>query len=240
MTPTWNGTDLANFNDYWLYLVGRLKPGSTREQAAAALNGPYSALVEEQAKTARFRDPSRVQRFRESRLSVVDGSHGKSSVRDQGKTPILILQIATAFVLLIAMANAANLLLARSAERNANWPSRGHGRGARKLMTQLLVEAMLLALPGAPRPRPGTVTLKFRSLRVARPAAKGFSPRRSKGPLFFAPGLGLFTGLLFGLYPMGRRACGLMARCNRNPGIRRYARFIRVDWCARRSFPRCC
>jgi hypothetical protein len=72
----------------------------------------------------------------------VDGSQGHSSVRGEGRTPILILMGATAMVLLIAMANAANLLLARSAQRRRELAIRaaiGAGRG--ELMAQLLMEA---------------------------------------------------------------------------------------------------
>jgi putative ABC transport system permease protein len=44
LTPNWNGTD--RYDDYWIYIIGRLKPGTTREAASAALNGAYRPIVE--------------------------------------------------------------------------------------------------------------------------------------------------------------------------------------------------
>ena len=138
-----------SWNDYWIYVFARLKPGQTRQQAAAALNSTYSGLVEQQASMEHSRSASKQKRFRESRLSLVEGSHGHSSFRDDAETPLLILMAATGMVLLIAMANAANLLLARSAERRRELAIRaamGAGRG--ELMGQLFTEALLLAAGG--------------------------------------------------------------------------------------------
>src|SRR5581483_11691060 len=104
LTPNWNGTD--RFDDYWLYLFGRLKPGMTRAQAADLLNSTYRGIVEEHAKNVRFRDRKRIERYAQSRLSVVDGRQGNIGVRNNRRTPLLILMAATAMVLLIAMANA--------------------------------------------------------------------------------------------------------------------------------------
>jgi len=69
LTPNWDGTD--RWNDYWLYLFARLKPGVTRAQAAAALNGTYSTLVDRQAKDYHPHDPRNVERFRNSRLTLL-------------------------------------------------------------------------------------------------------------------------------------------------------------------------
>jgi predicted permease len=202
LTPDWNGTD--RWDDYWIYLFARLKPGVTRQQAAAALNGPYSGLVEEQAKSYHPRDLSRVQRFRNSRLSLMEGSHGNSSVRDESRTPLIILMIATALVLLIAMANAANLLLARSAERRRELAIRsamGAGRG--ELIWQLLTEALLLAFAGGLAGLAlGAVTVKALIAALAGDTPIYFLSARLEWPvLLFTLGLSVGTGLLFGLYP---------------------------------------
>jgi len=202
LTPNWDGTD--RWNDYWIYLIARLKPGVTRQQAAAALNGPYSALVPQQAKNYHPRDLSRVERFRNSRLTLVEGSRGNSSTRDESRTPLIILMIATALVLLIAMANAANLLLARSAERRRELAIRsamGASRG--ELVGQLLTEALLLAFCGGLAGLAlGAVTLKALIATLAGDTPIYFLSARLEWPvLLFALGLSVLTGLLFGLYP---------------------------------------
>jgi predicted permease len=201
LTPNWNGTD--RYDDYWLYLVGRLKPGMTREQAATALNSTYRGIVEEHARTTKMR-PSLIPRYRESRLSVVEGSQGSSGNRDDRRVPLLILMAATGMVLLIAMANAANLLLARSAQRKRELAIRaamGASRG--ELMTQLLTEALLLASAGGLAGIVlGQATLKLLISRMSGEETVYFvSSDMNWVMLLFAVGLSIATGLLFGLYP---------------------------------------
>ena len=202
LTPNWDGTD--HWDDYWLYLLARLKPGVTRMQAAAALNGPYSGLVDRQSKDYHSRNPRNVERFRNSRLTLVEGAHGNSGMRDQSRTPLIILMIATALVLLIAMANAANLLLARSAGRRREMAIRsamGAGRG--ELIGQLLAEALLLAFAGGlVGVALGAVTVKFLIAALSGDTTIYFLTAHLEWPvLLFALGLSVLTGLLFGLYP---------------------------------------
>src|ERR1022692_2223024 len=147
LTPNWNGTD--RWSDYWLYLFARPAPGFSPKQAEAALNGVYAGLLEQQSKMPQFYYQKQLDRFLHSRLTLKDGSHGQSALRDESRSPLLILMCATVLVLLIAMANAANLLLARSAARRREMAIRaamGAGRG--ELMGQMLTEALLLAFAG--------------------------------------------------------------------------------------------
>ena len=238
MTPNWNGTD--RWNDYWVYLFGRLKPGVSREQAAAALNGPYASLVEEQAKTARFRDDARKQRFLASRLSLEPGNQGNSGFRQGTRVPLLILMAATALVLMIAMANAANLLLARSAQRRRELAIRaamGAGRG--ELMGQLLTEALLLALGGALSGiLLGQITLRLLVAEYAGDDPIYFLTSRLEWPvLLFATALSILTGLIFGLYPAweGARASlgvTLKDESGQSSGTKGTARVRRLLVCA--------
>src|SRR5258708_37482119 len=80
LTEGWDGTD--QLADYWVYLLARLKPGVTRQQAEAALNGPYRGIVEEMAATVPV-PPERATRFRQQRLTLKDGSEGNSAFRDE-------------------------------------------------------------------------------------------------------------------------------------------------------------
>jgi predicted permease len=202
LTPNWDGT--KRWDDYWLYVFGRLKPGVTRSQAEAALNGPYAGLVEAQAKTQRFRDDNRRQRFLKSRLTLLDGRQGQSSFRDGARTPVFILMSATALVLLIAMANAANLLLARSAQRRKELVIRAAmGAGRSELMGQMLTEALLLAaVGGASGIAFGVVTLKLLLAQFGGDTPSyTFNSGLEWPVLLFSIGLSVITGLAFGLYP---------------------------------------
>jgi len=199
----WGGTE--KLDHYWVYLLARLKPGVTREQAAAALNGTYGALVEEQAKTIHDRDDNRSRRFRQSRLTLEDGRQGQSSFRDSSRTPLFILMAATALVLLIAMANAANLLLARSAQHRRELAIRaamGAGRG--DLMGLPLTEAMLLALGGgAAGILLGSGTLRFLVAQLSDEDMPAYflTSQLDWPVLLFSLGISVATGILFGLYP---------------------------------------
>ncbi len=203
ITPDWKGA--TRHNDYFLYILARLKPGVTREQAATALSGTYAALVEEQVNIPNNYDQKAVERLRKSRLRLVDGSQGNSFVRKEAKTPLTILMITTGMVLLIAMANAANLLLARSAERRKELAIRaamGAGRG--EIVRQMLMEAMLLAVCGGIAGvflASGTLRL-IMSLLAGGEVPPHFLDTGIQWPvLLYALGLSLLTGVFFGLYP---------------------------------------
>ncbi|HEY6344443.1 MAG TPA: ABC transporter permease [Bryobacteraceae bacterium] len=201
LTEGWNGTD--KLADYWVYLLARLKPGVTRPQAEAALNGPYQAVVEGMA--AGIQQPmEQSPRFRQQKLSLKDGSHGNSGFRDEYRSALNVLMLATGLVLLIAMANAANLLLARSAERRKELAIRaaiGAGRG--ELMGQFLTEALLLAgVGGVAGLAFALLTLKLLLASWGGATNDSFSAVGLNWPvLWFSFGLSLLTGLLFGFYP---------------------------------------
>jgi predicted permease len=203
LTPGWDGTDKAD--DYWVYLFGRMKPGVRKEQAESALNTVYAGLVEEQAKLIERRDADYVKRFLKGRLSLRDGRQGQSSMQKEGRLPSLILMGATVLVLLIAMANAANLMLARSAQRRKELAIRaalGAGRG--EIARQLLTEAMLLAGAGGIT---GLLfaywTLRFLVAQLLPGDAPSyvFETGLQWPVLLFGLGVSVLAGLLFGLYP---------------------------------------
>ena len=148
LTPNWNGTDrlerLLAVPDR-APATGRLA-GAGGGRAERRLRRAAGAAVQDAAVLLRRKQRDR---FLQTRLAFKDGSHGQSSMRDETRTPLITLMCATVLVLLIAMANAANLLLARSAQRRREMAIRaamGAGRG--ELMGQMLTEALLLAAAG--------------------------------------------------------------------------------------------
>src|SRR5271157_13365 len=202
LTPNWDGTD--RWSDYWLYLIARPQRGFSRVQAQAALNSVFAGLLERQSRMPQFYYRKQLDRFLHSRLAFQDGSHGHSNMREETRTPLITLMCATLLVLLIGIANAANLLLARSAERRREMAIRaamGAGRG--DLMGQMLTEALLLSGAGGVAGLGfAVVTLKLLLTELAVEAPIHFLESQLNWPvLLFGLGLSVVTGLLFGLYP---------------------------------------
>jgi predicted permease len=238
LTPNWNGTDV--WSDYWLYLIARPQRGFSRTQAEAALNSVYAGLLEQQSRMPKFYYQKNLDRFLHSRLTFKDGSHGQSNSREEMRTPLITLMCATVLVLLIAMANAANLLLARSAERRREMAIRaamGAGRG--ELMGQMLTEALLLAAAGGIAGLAfAVVTLKLLLAELSGETPIHFLEAQLEWPvLLFGLGLSVLTGLLFGLYPAweaarSSSAATLKDESGKSSGTASSARVRKVLVCA--------
>lgn len=202
LIPGWKGFE--NRRTYWAYVFGRLKPGVSMAQAAAALDPPYRAILNDvEAPLQAGMSDQTMARFRARSLQFEPGARGQSDVDDEARTPLMLLLGVTALVLLTACANVANLLLARGAGRAGEMAVRlsiGAGRG--QLLTQLLVESCALALAGGIAGMlvaSWTLTL-VRSLMPPQ-AVRTIPESLDPGVLIFALGVSLVTGVLFGLYP---------------------------------------
>ena len=131
------------------------------------------------------------------------GARGQSDVDAEAREPIVVLLIVTAVVLLIACANIANLLLARSAGRATEMAVRlSIGASRRHLIGQLLLESCLLAVLGG---LAGLVvaywTLALIGAMLPDEAAQLIAFDLDPVVLLFALGVSILTGLLFGLFP---------------------------------------
>lgn len=203
LTPGWDGRE--NWADYYLYLFGRRAPGVSLRQAQDALNSVYAGLVERQAAAMQNRTPKYRERFSNHRLTLVPGDFGHSSFRDELRTPLTILLICTGLVLLIAAANAANLMLARAVQRARDLSIRtALGATRAHIVRHLLTEALLLAAAGGVAGiLMGMWALDALVAATADADGSGAMFDTTLDPVIFAYGfaLAMGTGLLFGLYP---------------------------------------
>ncbi|PYR02890.1 MAG: multidrug ABC transporter substrate-binding protein, partial [Acidobacteria bacterium] len=219
--------------NYWAYLFARLKPGVSLDQARTALATPYHAIVNDvEAPLQKSMSAPTLARFKAKPILVDPGGRGQSNVSSVAKAPMTLLLGVTALVLVIACANIANLLLARSAGRAAEMAVRlSIGASRWQLVRQLLAESCLLALLGGVA---GLVvaqwTLDLIASILPAQAADTVSMTVDRRLMLFAGGLTIATGLLFGLFPAlhGTRpdlVSALKGQAGQPAGARSAARF---------------
>ena len=197
--PARKPDDLNNRNFSWLDLMGRLKPGVTREQAQTAMSALSSRIMQVQPNTWPM-------------IALEDGSQGEIGEISDLRTPLKLLMATVALVLLIACVNVANLLLARAQTRSREMAVRlAVGASRYRLIRQLLTESLLLSLLGGLLGLWLAVWLSDALAAYSPPtgATGGSAPplldaRLDWRVLAFTATLSLLTGLLFGLVPAWR------------------------------------
>jgi len=191
------GGFLDDPNIWWVDVVGRIKPGVSDPQAQAALDVELAAATRGTMTTIKADETM-------PRLDLSDGSHGLGFAARMFKKPVYVLMTMTGFVLLLACANIANLLLARGAQRQREMSVRlalGAGRG--RVLRQLLTESLLLAAIGGA----GGIFLGYLGRNVIpRLMANAWDQDQLNiqmdwGVFAFAMAVTLMTGIVFGLAP---------------------------------------
>jgi putative ABC transport system permease protein len=186
--PLARALDEASRNAHFLVTYGRLAPGVTIERARAEMRALGERLAAE----------------KDNMGHGIDVRDYRSLVVRDVRTPLLVLLASVAFVLLIACANVANLLLARGAGRRREIAVRSAlGATRSRLARQLLTESGLLAASGGLL----GLGLAWLGVRAFVAGAPRVLPRMREieldaGVLLFTLVVALGAGVLFGLAPV--------------------------------------
>ena len=204
LTPRWQ--DLEDRQSHWLTMVGRLKPGETRQQAQAGLEPLWHAVRAEELKQFGYHSPRTRRLFLdESHIQLLDSARGFSPLRDQIGTPLLILMGMVGLLVLMACVNISSLLLVRAAGRNREMCVRyALGAATWQIVRQLLLEGLALGTIGgsvglllAPIISKLLIRSVFTDPRVEAP----FSTHPDARILLFNFGLAFVVSILFSLAP---------------------------------------
>lgn len=186
----WNDVSFRDRSvDVSAHAVGRLKPGATLGQAKAEMDG----IARDLAATYPVAN-------KDAGITLVSM---KQDIVGNVRPFLLVLLGAVGFLLLIACANVANLLLARSIGRSREFAIRAAlGASQSRVIRQLLTESALLALLGGAL----GLALAYWGTRAVLALLPGTLPRASDigldtHVLLFTLGASLVAGLLFGLAP---------------------------------------
>jgi putative ABC transport system permease protein len=193
-TPLAIDPSKENRLSHQLIIFGKLKPGISMQRAQSEMNA-ISARIDQ-------RYPE-MHDWKIGLLTLFD-----TFVNSDLKTGLEVLLGALAFVLLIACANVANMLLARAAARQSEMAVRSAiGASQTRLLSQLMAESLLLSVFGGV----GGVLLAYWGIHVIN---LSLPPNTLPVPaihmeaavLWFGAGLTVFTGLIFGVAPAWRTA----------------------------------
>ena len=181
----------ARRENRYLSVLGRLKPGFTRDQAQAEFTAIAAGLAHD---------------FPESNKDYGAGvvSLAHSLVPHETRTALIVLLAAAAMVLLIACANVASVLLSRAVARRREIAVRAAlGAGAARIARQLLTESILLSFAGAVVGVLLAAGIVTAARRVLVDLVQRINDVSIDLPVFgFTLGLAVLTGVAFGLAPL--------------------------------------
>jgi len=219
MTPIRNGLD--DWNDSWLAILARRKPGVSLQQAEAGINAEYRPLLEQQLATIKRWDEKKRQTFLNKKIVLSSGAQGRTTLQRDSGPALSALFAMAALVLLISCTNVANILLAQGAARQREFAIRtalGAGRG--RVMRQIMAESLLCAFAGGAL---GLVIgawlmdILTRAV-VSEGGIRGLNAKVDGSILWFAISATVASGLLFGLVPAWRVTRTTVSQMLKNQG----------------------
>jgi macrolide transport system ATP-binding/permease protein len=188
-------------DQHWLYPIGRVKPGTNIAALQLKLTGILRAWLSSRSAYTSNGGASLIPK---QHVTIVPGGGGIQNMQQETGRGLKMLMILSCVVLLIACANIANLLLARSTARRSDIAVRmAMGAGRRRVIRQAITESVLLScmggLVGLAVAYAGSRTILALAFPEARHLPISASP--SLMVLGFAFLVSLVTGVLFGLAP---------------------------------------
>jgi predicted permease len=194
---------------WWLRIMGRLKPGATRQQAQAQLETVFQQSVAEH-RAARDAESlasggnaiNQLAPKDYPHLVLASGSQGEMDSREDYAPSLYLLLGVVGIVLLIACANVANLLLSRATSRQKEIGVRlALGASRWRLLRQYLTESVMLSAVGGALGLVFALWIKNGFLAVGDWGPSGLEPKLDWRVLGFTLALSLLTGMIFGLAP---------------------------------------
>ena len=194
-------SQLDGRSSWWLTVIGRLAPGQSIEQAQSQLRA-----LQPQLRDATLPDwhADDLKQYLAEPLALMPGGTGISSLRTRYSQPLYVLLGIVTLVLTIACANMANLLLAQSVARQRELAVRlSLGASRWRLVRQLLIESIMLSTIGAIA---GLVIARWGSRAIVamlstRTQIVEMNLSMDWRVFAFTAGVGVATGLLFGVAP---------------------------------------
>jgi predicted permease len=188
----------------WLRVIGRLRPGASVEGMAPRLTEVLRQWIVHDSGYPPNWMPDVVRRLPQQVINVVPAGAGVGEMKEEYGRSLQILLAVCGLVLLIACANVANLLLVRAVARRGQTAIRlAMGATRRQIVTEALVESVLLALAGCVAGLVVAVGASRLLLALAFSSSQFLPISTSPSPmvLAFAFGLALATGIMFGAAP---------------------------------------
>src|SRR5580765_1013197 len=188
----------------WLRVIGRLKPGATIDGVGPRLTGLLRQWIPRDAGWPANWLSDVEHLLPKQTISIVPAGAGVGVMKEQYASSLRLLMAVCALVLLIACANVANLLLARSAARWTQTAVRlAIGASRAQIVTQALVESIVLSLAGGVAGLlVATATARLLlSLAFSVSTFLPISTLPSPLVLAFAFSVSLLTGIVFGAVP---------------------------------------
>ena len=188
----------------WLRVIGRLRPGASIDGIGPRLTGVLRQWLQHDSGYPSNWMPAVIQALPKQVIDMVPAGAGVGVMKEQYGRSLQILLGVCGLVLLIACANVANLLLARAVARRAQTALRlAMGASRRQIVTQALIESVLLAVAGGVAGLLVAVAAARLLLALAFAGATFLPIDTRPAPLVlaFAFGLALVTGIVFGAAP---------------------------------------